>query len=149
MLITPSAVNYEALRPEEMVLVREDGGWEGPARPSSERAVHAAIYAARPDVGAIIHAHPVHACALAVRGEPLSLILDELRPVLGGQVEVAEYVPSGDPALGAAAVLGLGPRHAVILARHGTVTVGEDLDQAFFRLQVLERAAHVHLLAGR
>jgi L-fuculose-phosphate aldolase len=149
MLITPSGCAYDAARPGDMVLVREDGTWDGDCHPSSERAVHAAIYAARPDVAAIIHAHPVYTCVLAVRREPLPPILDEVEPVLGGQVEVADYVRSGEVALGAAAVRALGTRNGVILANHGSVTVGRDLEEAFYRLEVLERAAQVHVLAKR
>ena len=147
MLITPSGRAYDDTGPEDIVFVRDDGTWDGETQPSSERAVHAAVYAARPDVAAVIHAHPVYACVLAVRGEPLPPILDEVEPVLGGQVEVADYVRSGERALGAAAVRGLGPRNAVLLARHGSVTVGRDLEEAFYRLEVLERAAQVHVLA--
>lgn len=149
MLITPSRLAYEKTRPEDIVFVARDGEWDRAQAwpPSSERAVHSAVYAARPDVAAIVHAHPVHACALAVLREPLPALLDEVGPVLGGAVEVARYVVSGDPGLGAAAVDGLGDRQAVILANHGTVTVGRDLAEAFYRLEVLERAAHVYLLA--
>ena len=149
MLITPSRLAYEATRPEDIVRVGPDGEWDRAQAwpPSSERAVHAAIYGARPDVAAIVHAHPVHACALAVLREPLPALLDEVGPVLGGPVAVADYVVSGDPALGPAAVRGLGDRQGVILANHGTVTVGRDLAEAFYRLEVLERAAHVYLLA--
>lgn len=148
MLITPSALAYDRLRPEDIVRVEGDGSWDPAGRPpSSERAVHAAVYAARPDVQAVIHAHPVYACVLAVAGQALPALLDEAEPVLGGAVEVAQHVASGDPALGAAAVRALGSRHAVILANHGTVTVGLDLEQAFYRLEVLERAAQVYVLA--
>ncbi len=143
MLITPTRVPYD-----QTVAVAGDGTWSGPVPPSSERAVHSAIYAARADVGAIVHAHPVYACVLAVAGRSLPLVLDEVEPVLGGPVEVAEYVPSGDPALGQAALRALGDRHAVLLARHGSVTVGGDLEEAFYRLEVLERAAQVYVLAG-
>jgi L-fuculose-phosphate aldolase len=146
MLITPSQLAYDRLRPGDIVRVDAGGAWEagGPA-PSTERAVHAAIYASRPDVNAVVHAHPVHACILAVAREPLPAVLDEVTPVLGGAVEVAEYAASGDARLGQVAVRALGDRHAVILANHGTVTVGGDLEQAFYRLEVLERAAQVFL----
>jgi L-fuculose-phosphate aldolase len=147
MLITPSGRPYDRTEPEHIVHVRADGGWEGDIRPSSERAVHAAVYAARADVRAIVHAHPVYSCVLAVRGTALPPLLDEVEPVLGGEVAVAEYVRSGEAALGEAAAQALGARQAVILARHGTVTVGRDLEEAFYRLEVLERAAQVYVLA--
>ncbi len=147
MLITPTRLAYEQTRPEQIVAVAADASWSGPLPPSSERAVHTAVYTARPDVGAIVHAHPVYACVLAVAGEPLPVVLDEVLPVLGGPVAVAGYVPSGDPGLGEAAVNALGDRHAVLLADHGSVTVGRDLEEAFYRLQVLERAAQVYVLA--
>lgn len=151
MLITPTGLPYGRMRPEDIVEVALAGGWTPvPGRaPSSERAVHAALYRARPDVSAIVHAHPVHGCALAVLRRPLPALLDEVLPVLGGTIAVADYAPSGDPSLGDSAVRALGNRWAVILANHGTVTVGADLEQAFYRLEVLERASAVYLAAAR
>lgn len=144
-LITPSQVAYETLEEGALALLGASGEVLA-GRPSSERAVHLAVYADRPEVMAVIHAHPVHASALAVLGEPLPALLDEVGPVLGGEVRVAGYAPSGSPELGPAAVAALRGRGGVILARHGTVTVGASLEEAFWRLEVLERAAHVHLL---
>ncbi len=144
LLITPSRVGYDQLQPGQVVRLNLAG--EGDQSRSSEWAVHCAVYRARPEVRAVIHAHPVFACVLAVRGEALEALLDEVGPVLGGPVAVAEYAPSGSAELAAAAVAGLGERHAVILANHGTVTVGADLEEAFYRLQVLERAAQVQVL---
>ena len=147
LLVTPTRLRYDLATADDMVAVAASGEWSGRRHPSSELAVHQAIYRARPDVRAIIHAHPVHACVLAVRGTSLPPILDEVGPVLGGEVLVARHVLSGDPALGDAAVAALGDRHAVMLARHGTVTSGADLEEAYYRLEVLERAAHVHVLS--
>jgi L-fuculose-phosphate aldolase len=139
VLITASGKPKEDLTEDDVVDI------DSPER-SSEWAVHAAIYRARSDVGAVIHAHPIHACVLAVRGESLEALLDEVTPVLGGRIEVAEYAPSGTLELGEHAVAALGDRHAVILANHGTVTIGANLEEAFYRLQVLERAAQVQVL---
>ena len=139
VLITASGVAKERLTGQDVVEI------EDPRR-SSEWAVHAAVYRARPDVTAVIHAHPVFACVLAVRREPLEPILDEVTSVLGGRVEVAEYAPSGSVELGENAVRALAGRNAVILANHGTVTVGAGLEEAFYRLQVLERTAQVQVL---
>jgi len=141
VLITPSRVPYDRLSAEQIASIDLDG--LGDATRSSEWAVHCAIYRARPEVSAIVHAHPIYACVLAVRRERLEALLDEVEPVLGGPVSVAEYALSGTAELGALAIAGLGLRHAVILANHGTVTVGSDLEEAFYRLEVLERAAHV------
>jgi ribulose-5-phosphate 4-epimerase/fuculose-1-phosphate aldolase len=144
VLITPSRVPYDRLAPEGIASIDLSGA--GDESRSSEWAVHCAIYRARPDVMAIIHAHPVYGCVLAVRRERLEALLDEVEPVLGGAVEVAEHAPSGSILLGAEAVAALGRRQAVILANHGTVTVGADLEEAFYRLEVLERAAQVQVL---
>ena len=145
ILITPSQVPYERLGEADMVEVGLDGSCTG--NPSSELAVHLAIYRSRPEVGAVIHAHPVHACVLSVLRLALPPFLDEVTPVLGGEVRVAGYAPSGSDALAEVAVEALAGRYGAILANHGTVTIGADLDQAFARLEVLERAAHVHVLA--
>jgi len=87
VLITPSRVDYAALRPAGLALLDLDGNGRG--NPSSEREVHLAVYRARPDVWAVVHAHPVYACVLAVNREPLPELLDEVGPVLGGEVRVA------------------------------------------------------------
>ncbi len=144
VLITPSRVPYERLRPGDVVAVDLDG--RGGPNPSSELQVHLAIYRARPDVRAVVHAHPVYACVLAARREPLPPVLEEVGPVLGGAVEVARPAPSGSTALAETVVAALGDRHAVLLADHGSVTTGGDLDEAFYRLEVLERAAQVYVL---
>ncbi|GAC1616816.1 MAG: hypothetical protein NVS9B1_26400 [Candidatus Dormibacteraceae bacterium] len=144
ILITPSGVGYDHLEAGAIVAIDLSGA--GGANRSSEWMVHTEIYRARPNVNAVIHAHPIYACVLAVRGEALEPILDEVGPVLGGAVAVAEYGLSGTPLLAANAVAGLGARHAVILRNHGTVTVGADLEEAFYRLALLERAAHIQVL---
>ena len=145
VLITPSQVAYDELEPASIAELDLEG--RGGPNPSSEREVHLAVYRKRVDVQAVIHAHPVHACVLAVLRQPLPEVLDEVAPVLGGGVGVAEYAASGTPELGRSAAAALGQRQAVLLANHGSVTVGRDLAEAFYRLEVLERAARVYLLA--
>lgn len=144
VLITPSRIAYERLRPEGVVAVDLEG--RGGTNPSSEIKVHLAVYAARPDVRAVVHAHPVYACVLAARREPLPPVLEEAGLVLGGPVAVAGPAPSGSAALGKAAAAALGERHGVLLADHGSVTTGASLEEAFYRLEVLERTAQVYVL---
>lgn len=148
ILITPSAVPYDQLTPDLIADLAPDGTHLSGPPPSSERAVHLAIYRSRPEINAVVHAHPLQVCALAVDGRELPALLDEVGPVLGGSVRVADYAPSGSRELGENAVRGMEGRNAVILARHGSVTAGSDLLTAYQRLEVLERAAAVHILAG-
>ena len=147
MLITPTGVAYDLLSAGQICRIGLDGAGTSRCRPSSEWRLHAAVYRARPDVAAVIHAHPVHACVLAANREPLPPLLDEVTALLGGRVEVAGYTPSGSAALGEAAVRAMAERNAALLANHGCVCVGASLAEAFYRLEVLERAAHVFLMA--
>lgn len=144
ILITPSALRYERMTEKDIVSIDLDG--RGLSSRSSEWAVHCEIYRERPEVHAVIHAHPVHACVLAVRGENLKPLLDEVGPVLGGDIRVAAHAPSGSMELARNAAVALAGRQAVILANHGVVTVGESLEEAFYRLEVLERVAQVQVL---
>ena len=149
MHITPTRVPYPDLTDQHIVTVTFEGDpIEGDGLPSSESLMHGAIYAARQDVQAVVHAHPVHASAMAVRREPIPAFVDEQVVYLGGGVEVAPYAPAASEDLAANAVEALGPRRAVLLANHGTVTVGTDPEDALDMTRLMERLAHIWLLAS-
>lgn len=149
MHITPTRVKYPELTAEHIVTVTLEGDpIEGEGLPSSESLMHGAIYAARPDVRAVVHAHPVHASAMAVRREPIPAFVDEQVVYLGGTVEVSPYAPAASEELAANAVAALGRRRAVLLANHGTVSVGRDPEDALEMTRLTERLAHVWLLAS-
>ena len=121
VVISPSGVAYDALRPEDVALVEADGTLvEGPP-PSVELPMHLAVLGARPDVGAVVHTHSPHATA---------------RPT----VPVAEG-RSGTVELGSAVVAALGGGDAVVIRAHGPVCVGRDLPAALVCAIELERAA--------
>ncbi len=127
MLITPSGVPYRQLEPAALVEIGErapptEGGAGGP-RPSSEWRMHAAIYARRPDAGAIVHTHSPRATALACTGRGLPPF-HYMIALAGGAVRCMPYETFGSEALAAAAVRGLWRRRAVLLANHGVVAVG-------------------------
>jgi L-fuculose-phosphate aldolase len=105
VLITPSALAYESMTVDDLVTLSLD--------PSSERRVHLAVYAARPDARALAHTHSEHATAWSHLGEPL------------GDVLTAPFAPSGSDEIAAAAVQALGDRDAVLLGRHGVLALGE------------------------
>jgi len=144
LAVTPSGRRKDELAPGDILAVALDATDE-PAgdirlRPSSDIAVHRAAYAARPDAAAIAHAHPpaVLGCLLAgLRPDPV--ILPEARTVLG-RVAYVPALPFGGPAVVAAVAAALRDPTvgAVLLDRHGALTVGRSLDEAIDRLEVLD-----------
>jgi L-fuculose-phosphate aldolase len=144
LAVTPSGRRKDELAPGDILAVALDANDE-PAgdirrRPSSDIAVHRAAYAARPDAAAIAHAHPpaVLGCLLAGL-RPDVAILPEARMVLG-RVAYVPALPFGGPAVAAAVAAALRDPTvgAVLLDRHGALTVGRSLDEAIDRLEVLD-----------
>lgn len=147
-LMTPSGLRKSQMKPEDLVVVDEQGNVvEGERAPTSEYLMHLAVYKARSDVGSVVHAHPIHASVLAAHRRRLEPVLDEITVYLGGAVEVADYGPPGSEELARNVVQALENRCAVILANHGVLTCGRDLDEALDALVYLERAAKVYVLA--
>jgi L-fuculose-phosphate aldolase len=147
--ITPSSVDYSCMSAEDVMIIDMEGNIvEGDRNPSIEHPLHLAIYKARPDVNAVVHTHCIYASALAVLQEPLPPIVDEFVIRLGGQVEVAEYGMPGSKELAENVVRALGPRNAVFLANHGALCCGPTMDVALHNALLLERVAHIFLLAS-
>jgi L-fuculose-phosphate aldolase len=147
--ITPSSVDYSCMNPEDIMIINMDGDIiEGDRNPSIEHPLHLAIYKARPDINGIVHTHCMYASAMAVLHEPLPPIVDEFVIRLGGQVEVAKYGMPGSEELARNVVEALGPRNAVFLANHGALSCGASIDIALHNALLLERVAHIYLLAS-
>lgn len=147
IIITPSGVPFRVMRPEELVIVNIDGEILEGKKPSSELPLHLKIYKNRPDINAIIHAHSVYCSVLAANHTPIPPILDEITVFLGGEVLVAKYAPPGTEELAKNALEALGKRKAVILANHGVVACGRDLNDALEVLIRVERVAKIYTLA--
>lgn len=147
-LITPSSLPYETLQPEDIVVVDlGDGTYEGRYKPSIEFHLHRNVYLARPDVSAIVHAHPPIASALAVVRKPLPLIIDACTFAFKDEVKVAEYGKPGSIELAENTVRALGDNTAVLLANHGILCVGDNLDDALARCEVLDKATLTYILS--
>lgn len=148
--ITPAAVDKGSLRPEDMTCVAPDGTVTGPYRPSSELPFHSRIYRLRPDLRAVIHAHPP--CLLAasmVRRCPELNLLPAVKAVCG-EVRLAAYAAPGSQTLGAY----IGSCFAdgcdlVLLENHGVCVGGADLETAFRKFETLEYAAKLEIQARR
>lgn len=148
VLITPSGLVKSRLNTDDIVVIDTEGRVvEGRWKPSSEVNMHLAIYKARNDVNAIIHAHTVYSTVLAVARKPLPPIIEEAVLFLGGEVRVAEFAPYGTVQLAENVVRALGDRKAVLLASHGVVAVGGSLEEAVEVLSLLERLSQVYVLS--
>lgn len=140
--ITPAGVDKGSLRPEDTVRVRADGQVDGRHSPSSEYPFHHAIYEARPDLRAIVHAHPVALVAFsASRRVPDTRLFPQARS-LCGPVGFAPYAVPGSEALGANIAKAFEEGvDCVVLENHGVVAGGPGLQQTFQRFETLECAA--------
>jgi L-fuculose-phosphate aldolase len=148
IVITPHGIPYESMRIEDLLAVDfSEHVVDGNLTPSLETKLHLAIYRARQDVGAVVHTHSTYATALSALAEPIPPFLEEQIPHLGGEIKTARYGRSGTDELGRNVVDGLGDRHAVLVASHGVVCCGKDLDLALSYAQRVERIAQIYLLA--
>lgn len=131
-VMTPSGIAYERMRPDQIVTVRlRDLNHTGQLKPSSEKAMHAAIYRLRPEIRAVIHTHQVAASCVAAARQDIRTIPPQARDILGAVIRTAAYALPGTRKLAKATVRALQGSHAVLLANHGAVCVGRDMDEAF------------------
>jgi L-fuculose-phosphate aldolase len=147
VLVTPSAIDYEVLEPEDVVLVNlEKNVLEGKLEPTSETPMHTGIYRARPEVGAVVHTHSRYATTLACLGweiPPIHYMLTTLSD--DGRIPLAPYATYGTEELAGYAGEALGESHnACLLQNHGTITVGESAEEAFSRTVILEEMAQIY-----
>lgn len=142
--ITPSRVSYAGLRRSDLVTVDTSGAVVRGARPPSlEVQLHLSIYAARPDVGAVVHTHSPHATAWSFLGRGLPALLEEQAYYGIGSIAVSRPCPAGSPQLGSAAARALGRSRAALIGSHGVVAVGEDCEAALTAAEVVEQVAQV------
>jgi L-fuculose-phosphate aldolase len=144
VLVTPAGASKVDVLEEELVVVNPRGYVvAGSGRASSELGMHLRIYERRPDVGAVVHAHPPFATAFAVAGEDLmSPVLPEIVVLIGG-VPLVPYATPGSPALAAAIEPFLGLHDAFLMANHGATSFGSTLSIAHQRMESLEHAARI------
>lgn len=148
-LATPTRVSKGEVRPEWLIVVdAERNVLQGTRRPFSEFALHLAAYAARPDIGAVIHAHPPTATGFAVAGVELGHpFMAEPVVSLGPRIPVVPYHRPGDPAVEEALGGALADADVVLLDRHGVLSVGGGFEQAYLRMELVEHLARIALVA--
>jgi len=142
MLITPTGMTYDAMRAADIVFVGANGEVGDKRRkPSSEWRFHAAAYSARPDAGAVVHTHSLHATVLACAQRAIPAFHYMVAVAGGADIPLVPYATFGSAELAAHIAKGLKDRNACLLANHGLIAIGPTLDEA------LELATEVEVLA--
>jgi len=150
MLITPSATPYDAMKPEmiaAMPLDRDDGSWDGPLKPSTEWRFHLDIMRGRPDVGAVVHTHSTYATVLAIARKPIPACHYMMAAFGGNDIRCAGYARYGTAELSELALVALEGRNGCLLANHGMIAVGANLDKAMWLAVELETIARQYYLS--
>jgi L-fuculose-phosphate aldolase len=146
-LITPSGVAYAALAPDDLVFIDATGAVVGSRQPSSEWRMHEAIYAARREMGAIVHTHSVHATALACQQVGIPAFHYMVAAAGGTDIRCAKYATFGTQELAERAVAALEDRRACLLAHHGVIACGSSLASAMTLAGEVEHLARTYLAA--
>ena len=151
ILITPSGCHKGMLDPRDLLLYNLKTCQtisETKIKPSSEIRMHTFVYQHRPDVQAVIHAHPPYAVALSVAGISLeALVLPEVILAMGAIVDCGYATPTTENVVHAMKQPVRTGHNALILVRHGSVTLGETMQEAFCRLEIVEHVAKVTAIA--
>lgn len=146
IVITPSGLPKGELKPSQLLVMDISGKViKGEGKPSSETPLHLEIYKARPDVNAIIHAHPIVATAVTVAGLDFpSTLVTEGAIVLGKSVPTVPYAAPGSTELGKACADYARKVNVFLMERHGATALGTDLKEALYRMETLEAVAKVY-----
>lgn len=149
-IITPSGIAPPELTPERMVRLDATGRpppAAGECRPSSEWRIHRDVYAARPEAGAVVHAHSPYATALACLREGIPAFHYMVAAAGGDSVRCSAYATFGTQALSDAALTALEGRHACLLANHGLLALGPTLEAASALALEVENLARQYCIA--
>lgn len=148
VVIKPSGVRYEDLRPEQMVVVDLNGKIiEGDLKPSSDTASHLYIYRQRPDVNGIVHTHSSYASAFAAVNKPIPVYLTAIADEFGGPIPCGGFALIGGEEIGKVVVESIGQSPAVLLKNHGVFTVGPSAEAAVKAAIMTEDVARTVWLA--
>lgn len=148
VLITPTLVSKGFMRQEQILAVNLDGEvLRGEGYPTSETPMHLSIYREKPEIGAIVHAHPPRATAFAIAGIPLDLHLVPEAVIFLGEVPLVPFQFPGSNELAQSILPYLKDCDAVLLENHGALAWGSDLTQAYHRMETVEFCAEVTFTA--
>jgi L-ribulose-5-phosphate 4-epimerase len=148
VVIKPSGVRYEDLRPDTMVVVDLDGRVVyGDHKPSSDTASHLYIYRHRADVGGVVHTHSAYATAFAAVGQPIPVVLTAIADEFGCTIPCGGFALIGGEEIGRTVVDSIGDSPAILLKNHGVFTIGSDATAAVKAAVMVEDAARTVFIA--
>ena len=148
ILVTPTALNKGQVGESDLVELKPDGTAVTLSRkPSTEIDMHLFIYRERPDVQSVVHAHPPHATGFATARIPLTACLFPEVIVGLGAIPLASYATPSTPEVAGSLAPHIKTADAILLANHGVVTCGIDVQDAYFKMEKVEHAAHITFVA--
>lgn len=149
IVLTPTAMRYAEMSEDDLVVTDADGRrLAGHRAPTTEIELHLACLRRFPEIGAVVHSHPIHASMFAACDRPIPCVIEEVELYVGGDVPVAPYHATGTPALGAAVADLLHDRAAALLSHHGLVVVARSPEEALELTKLVERTARIVAGAG-
>ncbi len=151
ILITPSGRPYKSMKPKDIVFMHEDGAYEGDLVPSTEWRFHLDIMNSRQDVNAIVHAHPTFCTVIAILKKSIPRLHYMVAVAGGDDIRCAPYATFGTQELSDHAIRALKDRKACLLAHHGMIATGPDLDKAMWlavEVETLAKQYYYTLQAG-
>ena len=148
VLCTPTRVSKGFMKPDDLCIVDLDGKQvSGKRKRSSEILLHLTIMKARADVRSVVHCHPPHATAFAVAREPIpKCVLPEIEVFLG-EVAISPYETPGAQGFADTVLPYVKDTDTILLANHGTITYGSDLEDAYFKTEIIDAYCRILILA--
>jgi L-fuculose-phosphate aldolase len=144
IIITPTLTAKGFLKPRDLIVIGSEGDKiSGKGEPSSETAMHLAIYKNRPGIEACCHAHPPFATAMAAAGKKIAGDILPEAAIFLGKVPLVEYIPTGLPEKWKAFSRYIKGHFAFLLRNHGVLTIGKTLEEAYFRMETVEHYARI------
>ncbi len=148
VVIKPSGVLYDELKPEDMVVVDLDGRVvEGSRGPSTDTASHLYVYRHRPDVNGVVHTHSNYATAFAAVGRPIPVYLTGIADEFGREIPCGQYARIGGEQIGEEIVRSIGESKAILMRQHGVFTIGVTPEKAVKTAVMVEDSARTVWLA--
>ncbi len=146
MLVTPSGLDYISLKPEDLPIVDiHTLEWTGPKKPTSERKIHAAIMAARPEINVVLHSHPTQCAIMASTRQTLPCMSDKMKKYVGGDAKCAKYGIAGTKKLTKNTIAAIQGKNACLLANHGVFACGATLEDAFEACRAMEEGSQAYI----